>query len=27
MNKPAPHEHIAGQPIGQTAAAALPAFR
>jgi hypothetical protein len=26
MNKPAPHEHIAGQAIGTTAAA-LPAFR
>ena len=25
MNKPAPHEHIAGQQIGNTAA--LPAFR
>ena len=27
MNKPAPHEHIAGQAIGTTAAAALPVFR
>ena len=27
MNKPAPHEHIAGQAIGTTAAASLPAFK
>jgi len=27
MNKPAPHEHLAGQAIGTTAAAALPVFR
>jgi hypothetical protein len=27
MNKPAPHEHIAGQSVGTTAAATLPAFR
>jgi hypothetical protein len=27
MNKPAPHEHIAGQAIGATATAALPAFK
>jgi hypothetical protein len=27
MNKPAPHEHLAGQAIGATAAAALPAFK
>lgn len=27
MNKPAPHEHIASQAIGATAAAALPEFR
>jgi hypothetical protein len=27
MNKPAPHEHIAGQPIGATAAVSLPAFK
>ncbi|HEX7812310.1 MAG TPA: hypothetical protein VF460_10420 [Burkholderiales bacterium] len=27
MNKPAPHEHLAGQAIGTTATAALPAFK
>jgi hypothetical protein len=27
MNKPAPHEHIAGQAIGATAAVSLPAFK
>lgn len=27
MNKPAPHEHLAGQAIGPTATAALPAFK
>ena len=27
MNKPAPHEHIAGQAIGTTATASLPAFK
>ena len=27
MNKPAPHEHLAGQAIGATAAASLPAFK
>jgi hypothetical protein len=27
MNKPAPHEHLAGQAIGATAAVALPAFK
>lgn len=27
MNKPAPHEHLAGQAIGATATAALPAFK
>lgn len=27
MNKPAPHEHIAGQAIGTTAAVSLPAFK
>ena len=27
MNKPAPHEHIAGQAIATTATAALPAFK
>ena len=27
MNKPAPHEHLAGQAIGTTAAVSLPAFK
>jgi hypothetical protein len=27
MNKPAPHEHLAGQAFGPTAAVALPAFK
>lgn len=27
MNKPAPHEHLAGQAFGTTAAVALPAFK
>jgi hypothetical protein len=27
MNKPAPHEHLAGQAIGATAAVSLPAFK